>query len=204
MDLSGFIKDIYRDLPMLSRESLPWEIIDSLEKTIRGLLPTLELKNYSVEDQVAIHETALIEGGVTIKPNTIIGPRCTVKSGSYLRSGVYLVSDVAIGANCEIKQSIIFKNSCAAHLNYIGNSIIGEDVNLEAGSIIANHFNEREDKTIRILLKDNIIETNVVKFGSLVGDHSRIGANSVLNPGTVLNSKSIIPRLTHVDQLKEN
>lgn len=202
MELSKFIKDIYHDFPMLPKDSYPWEIINGLEELIEELMPTLESKNYRVENQVAIHETALVENGVTLKPNTIIGPRCTIKSGSYFRNSVYLVSDVAIGANCEIKQSVLFKNSRAAHLNYIGNSLIGEDVNFEAGSILANHFNEREDRIIQVLLEGRIVKTNVVKFGSLIGDHSRIGANSVLNPGTILQPKSIVPRLKHIDQLK--
>ena len=202
MDLSKYIKDIYHDLPFLSRDSTPWHIINNLENLVTVLLPKITSKNYSVVDEVAIHETALVESGVTLKPNTIIGPRCTIKSGSYFRSGVYLISDVSIGANCEIKQSIICKNSSAAHLNYIGNSLIGEDVNFEAGSILANHFNERENKGIQVLIEDIVVETNVIKFGSLIGDHSRIGANSVLNPGTILPVKSIVPRLTHIDQLK--
>jgi len=202
MDLAVFIKDIYHNFPMLPRELPPWEIIINLENTLEKLLSKLESNYYRITNQVAIHETALVENGVTLKPNTIIGPYCTIKSGSYLRNGVYLVSDVVIGANCEIKQSILFKNSRAAHLNYIGNSMIGEDVNFEAGSILANHFNEREDKNIRVYIEGKVVETNVVKFGSLIGDHSRIGANSVLNPGTILPAKSIIPRLKHVDQLK--
>jgi UDP-N-acetylglucosamine diphosphorylase / glucose-1-phosphate thymidylyltransferase / UDP-N-acetylgalactosamine diphosphorylase / glucosamine-1-phosphate N-acetyltransferase / galactosamine-1-phosphate N-acetyltransferase len=201
MDLSKYINNIYHHLPMITRESQPWEIIFNLEMIIGNLLPGLESIKYRIEDQVAIHETALVENGITLKPNTIIGPNCTVKSGSYLRNGVYLVSDVVIGANCEIKQSIIFKNSSAAHLNYVGNSLIGEDVNLEAGSILANHFNEREDKKIKVMLEGKVVETNITKFGSLIGDHSRIGANSVLNPGTILPTKSIVPRLKHIDQL---
>lgn len=201
MNLSEFIKDIYRDLPMLSKESPPWDIINNLEIMIEDLLPKLESKNYRVSNHIAIHETAMVENGVTLKPNTIIGPRCTIKSGSYLRNGVYLISDVVIGANCEIKQSIIFKKSNTAHLNYIGNSLIGEDVNFEAGSILANHFNEREDQNIQVSIAGKVVQTNVVKFGSLIGDHSRIGANSVLNPGTILHPKSIVPRLKHIDQL---
>lgn len=201
MELSNYIKDIYHDIPLLSRDIAPWQIIANLENLVAGLLPEFVEKNYSVLDGVAIHETASVESGVTFKSNTIIGPRCIIKSGSYFRNGVYLISDVTIGANCEIKQSILSKNSCAAHLNYIGNSLIGEDVNFEAGSIVANHFNEREDKSIRVLIGGKVIETNVIKFGSLIGDHSRIGANSVLNPGTILPVKSIVPRLTHVNQL---
>jgi NDP-sugar pyrophosphorylase family protein len=204
LDLSKYIKDIYQELPMFPRESLPWEIINTLEKSIENLLPGLESLNYRITNQVAVHKTALVENGVICKPNTIIGPRCVIKSGSYLRNGIYLVSDVVIGANCEIKQSILFKNSRAAHLNYIGNSLIGEDVNFEAGSVLANHFNEREDKNIQVSIEGKIVATKMTKFGSLIGDHSRIGANSVLNPGTILPSKSIVARLKHVDQLKDD
>tara|TARA_R110001583_G_scaffold51483_4_gene160698 strand:- start:1200 stop:1811 length:612 start_codon:yes stop_codon:yes gene_type:complete len=200
MELTNYIKDIYRDIPSLSKDSLPWEIIDDIDELINSLIPGLNKREYLIQENTAIHETAIVEGGATIKRNTIIGPRCIVKSGAYLRNGVYLVSDVTIGANTEIKQSIIFKNSCAAHLNYVGNSLIGEDVNLEAGSVLANHFNEREDKHIVIKEKGEWIDTGVTKFGSLIGDGSKIGANSVLNPGTILPAKTIVPRLTHINQ----
>lgn len=200
MNLIDYIKNIYFDIPSLSKDSLPWEIIDSIDELINSLMPHLKERNFEIQDNIAIHETAIVENGVTIKKNTIIGPRCIIKSGAYLRNGVYLVSDVTIGANTEIKQSIIFKNSCAAHLNYVGNSLIGEDVNLEAGSVLANHFNEREDKQIVILEKGERIYTGVKKFGSLIGDGSKIGANSVLNPGTILPTNTTVPRLTHIDQ----
>ena len=152
-------------------------------------------------DKVAIHESAVIESGAILKPYTIIGPRSNIKSGAYLRGGVYLISDVNVGANSEIKQSILCKNSSAAHLNYIGNSLVGEDVNFEAGSVLANHFNERDRKEIMALVGDRIIATGVTKFGSLVGDGSRIGANAVLNPGTILLPKSIVPRLGLINQI---
>lgn len=108
-----------------------------------------------------------------------------------------------IGPSSEIKQSIILDNSAVAHFNYIGNSIIGNNVNFEAGSISANHYNERTDKNIFVIYNDEIISTNCNKFGSLVGDDSRIGANAVLSPGTILEKKSIVKRLELIEQVKE-
>ena len=102
----------------------------------------------------------------------------------------------------EIKSSIISNNSAVAHFNFIGDSIIGENVNFEAGSITANHFNERENKEIFVKIDDNIINTQVVKFGSLVGDFSKIGANSVLSPGTILKKNSVVKRLELIEQIK--
>src|SRR5690606_7722925 len=102
-----------------------------------------------------------------------------------------------------IKSSLIFSHSAIAHFNFIGDSIIGHGVNFEAGAVIANHYNERKDKMIRIKHNEAIIETGVVKFGALAGDDSRIGANAVLSPGTILLPGSVVKRLELVEQVPE-
>jgi acetyltransferase-like isoleucine patch superfamily enzyme len=75
-------------------------------------------------------------------------------------------------------------------------------VNFEAGSIAANHYNERISKRISVLYKSEIIDTGVEKFGSLVGDNSKIGANAVLSPGTILEKNTIVKRLELIEQYK--
>ncbi|MCS3531573.1 hypothetical protein [Chryseobacterium sp. JUb7] len=74
-------------------------------------------------------------------------------------------------------------------------------MNFEAGSICANHFNEREEKNIFVKYNDHIISTDTNKFGSLVGDNSKIGANAVLSPGTILDKKTIVKRLELIEQV---
>ena len=81
------------------------------------------------------------------------------------------------------------------HLNYIGNSIIGSNVNFEADSVAAKHYNERDNKKIRIKYNNTILDTAVEKFGALVGDNSRIGVNGVLSPVTILKKNSVVKRL---------
>ena len=66
--------------------------------------------------------------------------------------------------------------------------------------IIANYRNELDDKAINILFEGAVIETGLEKFGALVGDGSRIGANAVLAPGAILRPNSIVPRTALVDQ----
>lgn len=179
----------------------PWEIADSLKEIIRKHM--LKLGNdYEINDGVAIHKTAVVENGAVLKSPAIVGPHCVVGANSYFREGVYLDQSVKIGPGCEVKNSIICSGTAIAHFNYIGNSIIGRNVNFEAGSIAANHYNERVSKRIFVLYQSEIIDTGVEKFGSLVGDNSKIGANAVLSPGTILEKNTIVKRLELVEQYK--
>jgi len=179
----------------------PWEVTECLKEIIRIRLLLLG-DDYEISDEVAIHKTAVVEAGVALKSPAIIGPDCVVGAHAYFREGVFLDHSVKIGPGCEIKNSIIFSGTAIAHFNYVGNSIIGRNVNFEAGSIAANHYNERVDKRISVLYRGELIDTGVNKFGSLIGDNSRIGANAVLSPGTILEKNSIVKRLELVEQLK--
>lgn len=180
----------------------PWQLAGNAAPHLLALLPYLS-DDYVMRDQVAIHKTAMLESGVTIKGPAIIGPGTMVATGAYLRDGVWLDDECRIGPGSEIKSSFIFARSALPHFNYVGNSIVGEDVNCEAGSIVANHYNERQNKQISVRHRGMIIATGVTKFGSLIGDGSRIGANAVLSPGTILPPASIVPRLGLVDQSVE-
>jgi NDP-sugar pyrophosphorylase family protein len=202
MKLDKFIKNCYQTLPILSDYQQPWEITENANKIIRNIISNLKPDEYNIDGNIAIHKTAVIENNVVLKDSVVIEKNCFVGAGAYLRGGVYLAEDVVAGHGCEIKSSFIFKKSRIAHLNYVGNSIIGEDVNFEAGSIAANYFNEIE-KDIEMLIDGKKIKTGVKKFGALVGDNSRIGANAVLDPGSTLTPGKIIGRLEHYEQFKE-
>lgn len=179
----------------------PWEVTECLKEIIRIRLLQLG-DDYEITDEIAIHKTAVVETGVVLKSPAIIGPDCAIGAHAYFREGVFLDHSVKIGPGCEIKNSLIFSGTAIAHFNYMGNSIIGRNVNFEAGSIAANHYNERENKRISVLYRGEVIDTGVTKFGSLVGDGSRIGANAVLSPGTILERNSIVKRLELVEQYK--
>ncbi len=179
---------------------MPWEITDNLSSIVKDLLMKLD-DNFTIKDDIAIHKSATIEQNVVLKGPVIIGENCFVGANAYIRGGTFLDKAVRIGPGCEIKQSIICSGSAMAHFNYIGNSIIGHEVNLEAGSVIANHYNERVEKEISVLYHSRIMQTHVEKFGALVGDYSKIGANAVLSPGTLLAANSVVRRLELIDQL---
>lgn len=200
IDIKDFVEKLI--LPFLTKIALqPWVITNELKHNLSRYIQELNENEYSITDGIAIHKTATIESGVVLKKPVVINENCFVGANSYFREGVFLDKNVKIGPGCEIKGSILLSNSVIAHFNYIGNSIIGKNVNFEAGSIAANHFNERIDKNIFVKYKSEIINTNSQKFGALVGDNSRIGANAVLSPGTILEKNSIVKRLELIEQV---
>lgn len=180
----------------------PWNIVNELDKILLEKIKNLSA-DYKIEGTIAIHKTAIIEEGVTLKGTIIISEDCYVGAHAYLHGPILFGKSVKIGPGSEIKQSFISDNSAVAHFNYIGNSLIGQNINFEAGSICANHYNERKNKNISVKYKDNIINTNSDKFGSLLGDHSKVGANAVLSPGTILDKNTIVKRLQLIEQLIE-
>ncbi len=177
----------------------PWEITGNLSDILKDMISHLG-NDYKIENEIAIHKTANVEHGVTLKPPVIIGEHCFVGANAYLRGGVYLGKAATIGPGCEIKTSIICDKSTVAHFNFIGDSIVGSHVNFEAGAVIANHHNDRQNKTIFVSYHTSIIDTGCEKFGALVGDASKIGANAVLSPGTILMPGTIVKRLELIDQ----
>ena len=176
-----------------------WRVTQDCENHVLALLSRLGA-GYRRHGNCAIHESATVEEGAVLKGPIIIGEGSFVAAGAYLRGGVYLGKQCIVGPSCELKSSFMLGASKLAHFNFVGDSVIGEGVNIEAGAIIANYRNELDGADIRIRYADQVIETGVNKFGALVGDGCKIGANAVIAPGALLQSNSRIPRLGLIDQ----
>jgi NDP-sugar pyrophosphorylase family protein len=186
--------------PFLDPAIEPWALTTDLPHFFERFASLLDLTAFEKTAGILTHREATIETGAIIKPPAIISVGCFVASTAYLRGGVVLDHGVSIGPGCELKSTIVMALSSVAHLSFVGDSIIGSDVNIEGGVVVANHFNELLEQEITVRIGGDGIRTGVTKFGALVGDHSQIGANAVLSPGTVLPPHSVVPRLTLVDQ----
>jgi UDP-N-acetylglucosamine diphosphorylase / glucose-1-phosphate thymidylyltransferase / UDP-N-acetylgalactosamine diphosphorylase / glucosamine-1-phosphate N-acetyltransferase / galactosamine-1-phosphate N-acetyltransferase len=181
-------------------DATPWALTASIEDHVRAALALLDSRDWQVHGDVAIHRRAMVEAGAQLKGPAVIGAECFVSATALLRGGVWLSQRCAVGPACELKSSWLGASSKLAHMSFVGDSVIGSDVNFEAGSIVANHRNERGDKRIRVRV-DGVLQTlGVTKFGALIGDHARIGANAVLAPGTLIAANTVVPRLSLVDQ----
>lgn len=196
--LSTYIEHFHLAFPELAMIE-PWKIPSLLEQTLVKKLSALG-DEFVIDGLTAIHKTATVEEHVIFKGPVIVSAKCFIGAHAYVRGGVFLGNQCVVGPGCEIKTAAIMSNSALAHFNFVGDSLIGSGVNMEAGSIIANHFNEREDKTIHGMIDGKKTSLGVTKFGAVVGDKSKIGANAVLTPGTILSPSSVVKRLQLVDQ----
>ena len=180
-------------------DQAPWALTSNAPDIVHALLVTCG-DDYAIQGDIAIHASATIEPGAAIKGPAIIGPDCFIASTALVRGGCWLERGCIIGPAAELKTSFVFAGSKLAHLNFVGDTILGADVNIEAGAMIANYRNERADKRVRIASANGIIDTGVEKFGAIVGDGARIGANAIIAPGALLAPRTIVARLALIDQ----
>ncbi|MCL4354861.1 UDP-N-acetylglucosamine diphosphorylase [Patescibacteria group bacterium] len=177
-----------------------WEVIPEIKNYLEEQFKKGAIKaNYKKSNNVFIGKGTTIMDGVVIKGPAIIGENCFISSSVLIRENCLIGNDVTIGHACEIKNSILLNNSTAAHFNYIGDSIIGNNVNLAGGAIVANLRLDKKPVTINLGHKK--ISTNLLKFGAIIGDNCNIGANAVLNPGTILGKDSVVFPLISVSGL---
>lgn len=201
MNITNYIQSALKDIPDLEKYQTPWEIVGKIETIVRDLTKQLPTEEYKISDDVAVHVTARIDPTATIKGPAILGKNCLIGPYTFLRGGVYVGENSIIGFCSEVKTSLIFVDSAITHLNYVADSIIGSGVNLEAGVVLLNYFNERSDKKISVKIDGEIIQTDTEKFGALIGDGCMLGGNAALSPGTILGPRTIVKRLELVEQV---
>lgn len=134
--------------------------------------------------QISIGHGTIIEPGVYIQGPCWIGPNNVLRHGAYIRGDVVTGEGCIIGHDTEIKNSILLNRSYAPHFNYVGDSILGNDVNLGAGVKLANFRLDHQE--ISVLFKGKKIPTGLKKFGAIIGDGGQLGCNVVTNPGTLI------------------
>ena len=196
--IAAFASD-WASSPFSHIEAGPWSATSRSAELIANAIRGLSA-DFVIAGDVAVHRSAEVEHGAVVKGPAIVGARSLVASGAYLRGGVFLGEACIVGPACELKSTFMLRASKIAHLSFVGDSILGTDVNVEAGAMVANFRNELDDKRIRLVRLGETIDTGVEKFGALIGDGSRIGANAVIAPGAILEPGTRLARLGMIDQ----
>ena len=162
----------------------PWDLIEAnsvlvseMKNDIKGKVE----KNVIVKGKLKAGKGTEILSGTYIKGNVIIGENCLIGPNCYLRGNTSIGDGCHIGQAVEIKNSVIMDNAKVPHLSYIGDSVIGENSNLGAGTITANL--KHDNKNVRSVVKGKIVDTGRRKFGTIIADDVHTGINTTIYPG---------------------
>lgn len=167
----------------------PWEALSKIE----GYLKSITLGKIEVgipsgahlihPELISIGKGSVVEQGAYIAGPCVIGENCTIRQGAYIRGLAVVGDNVVIGHDTEVKNTIFLNGANAAHFAYLGDCILGNKVNLGAGTKCANLRLDHAEVVIK--LNGESFPTGLRKFGAILGDGTQLGCNSVTNPGTI-------------------
>ncbi len=192
LDLSQTIaKELFLDI------KYPWEVLPKIKEFIQNLGRSLPKDKFEeIKENVWIAKTASISNSACIEPFTIIDEFAQVRHGAFIRGSVIIGKNSVVGNSTELKNAVLFNSVQVPHFNYVGDSILGHKAHLGAGAIISNVKSDKSN--VKVNYENQKIDTNLRKFGAIVGDLAEIGCNSVLNPGTIIGRNSTVYPLSMV------
>lgn len=167
----------------------PWELLDATEHVLADLHgdvrgdvePNATITGpVVVEDGARVRNGAYIEGPVVVQAGADVGPN------AYVRASSVIGPNVRVGNAVEVKNSILMADTAVGHLSYVGDSVLGRDVNFGAGTTVANL--RHDDQSIAMQVKGEMVDTGRRKFGVVVGHDTKTAINTSLNAGVTLGT----------------
>lgn len=181
--VSGYEISYWLDL------SYPWHLLSAGE----SILPDVKVENHGkvesntvINGPVSIGARTIIRSGSYIVGPAVIGEDCEIGPNCFIRPFTSIGNGCHVGAAVEIKNSIIMNRTKVPHLNYVGDSVIGEDCNLGAGTKIANLRFDGANINV------SGIDTGRRKLGAIIGDRVKTGINASINTGSMIGNDVFI------------
>ena len=193
--IKGFIlKEFWSDI------GLPWQILEANSYLLDKLGSRIDGKvedNVNIEGEVYVGKNSIVKSGSYIQGPSYIGENCLIGPNAFIRPYSFISDDCHVGMS-EIKNSIIFSNSNIPHFNYIGDSIICENVNLGAGTKTSNlRF---DGKNVKMEIKGKLFDSKRRKLGIIFGPNSQTGINVSIMCGKKVGENSIIGAHTFINE----
>ncbi|MFX0024914.1 MAG: bifunctional sugar-1-phosphate nucleotidylyltransferase/acetyltransferase [Candidatus Hermodarchaeota archaeon] len=179
---------------------LPWQLLDAnkyiLENQKAKILGKVE-KNVIISGEIYIGEGTVIKSGTHIQGPCFIGNNCLIGPNAFIRPYTSIGDNCHIGMS-EAKNSLIFSNTAVPHFNYIGDSIVCENVNLGAGTKLSNlRF---DNGNVKMNINGKLIDSGQRKLGAIIGPKSQTGINASIMCGKIIGENSVIGAHTLVNE----
>lgn len=174
-----------------------FEVLPEIKDFIKKLSATLDTEKFDdFGDGVFIAKSAKVAPSASISGPCIIDAEAEIRHCAFIRGNAIVGKGAVVGNSTELKNVILFDKVQVPHYNYVGDSILGYKAHLGAGAITSN---VKSDKTnVSILMGTEKYNTNLRKFGAILGDYVEVGCGTVLNPGSVIGKNTNIYPLSSV------
>jgi bifunctional UDP-N-acetylglucosamine pyrophosphorylase/glucosamine-1-phosphate N-acetyltransferase len=175
----------------------PWEILTANRIIMDSWEQSSIAKTAVLESNVTIQGTVQIEDDVMIKAGAVLEGPCCIGKGCYIGNNALIRGYTALGNNCsvgygvELKNCVVLDNTRIGRLSFIGDSVLGENVDIGAGTMTVNR--SLDWKSISVKNGKKMFDTGMVKLGAFIGDNVTIGAGNTIEPGTVIPPGKVLP-----------
>jgi bifunctional UDP-N-acetylglucosamine pyrophosphorylase/glucosamine-1-phosphate N-acetyltransferase len=172
----------------------PWAVLSMMDLFLSNIKKSQIHPSVDIKKNVFIEGLVLIEEGVKIFEGTkIVGPvyigKNTIIGNNNIIRKSHIGANCLTGFNSDITRSYIGDNSWF-HTNYLGDSVIGNNVSMGSGTVCANL--RLDDGEITSSVKGEKVKTGKNKLGAIIGDNVRIGVNTSIMPGVKIGHDSFI------------
>ena len=180
--------------------SYPWDLLSAIKYLLIDLGEARISKNSDVspraviEGPVIIDEGARIDHGAIIRGPVYIGRNAYVGNNALIRNNTSLEEESVIGADAEITESLIGYRATVGRGSFIGSSIVGDESTIEPGVVTLNVLPSGVE--VSHLTPVIIKGKSIAKLGAIIGPKARVGANSVIYPGSIIEHNKYIPPLS--------
>lgn len=184
----------------------PWHVFEVaryfLHKTPQGIATSAHVHpSVILEGHVVVDENAKVLAGATLIGPAYIGKDSIVATNALVRDSTIGERSV-IGFATEVARSFL-GSDVWTHSNYIGDSVIGDNVSFGAGTVTGNlRFDEQN---VHVMVGRGKVDSGTNKLGLITGDRIRVGINASFMPGIKIGSDSIVgPGLVVNQDIPEN
>ena len=182
----------------------PWEILTANKMIMDSWQESSIAKAATLEANVTLHGIVRIEAGAIIKSGAVLEGPCCIGERSYIGNNSLIRSYTSVGKNCsvgsgvELKNCVVMDNSQIGRLSFVGDSVLGENVDMGAGCMTVNRTVDW--KPISVKNGKRPMGTGMTKLGAFLGDGVVVGAGNTLEPGMVVAPGKILPACYSVTQ----
>ncbi|RNJ26282.1 bifunctional sugar-1-phosphate nucleotidylyltransferase/acetyltransferase [Halosegnis longus] len=167
----------------------PWELLEANEWKLAELDRHVDGE---VHERAELRGSVVVEAGATVDAGVVVEGPALIRSGAdvgpnaYVRGATHIGQNAHVGNGVELKNTVVMRETNVPHLSYVGDSVLGERVNLGAGTQVANLRHDGEP--VETTVKGERVSTGRRKFGVVAGPDAKTAINTSLNAGVVLSA----------------